>query len=325
MKNFVRPLLAACFLAAWWMPALAAPEHYPEKPVRLVVPFPPGGTNDIMARYISQKLSVQLGQPFVIENKSGAGGLIGADHVAKAAPDGYTLLVSAAGPMGVALAMYAKVPYDVNRDFTPVAIVAEATMVLVSNPNFKPRNLKELVDYSKTSAVPVRAAINATGSMHHLLTELFALQNNTKFTMVPYRGSGPAIMDMLAGHIDLDIENMPAVADHVKTGKLRAIATLDNERSPLLPDVPTFKELGWPEYVAAPWFALVAPAGTPEVIVNKLNKAINDLLQQPESREWLAKQGAKPVPLSPSQSADKIRLEAARWNEIVRKTGVKSN
>jgi tripartite-type tricarboxylate transporter receptor subunit TctC len=322
--NLSRRLLALLACAAA-LPAFAQTDTYPEKPVKIVVPFPPGGTNDILARYLAQRLAVHMGKPFVIENKSGAGGLIGADLVAKSAPDGYTLLLSASGPLAVALALYAKVPYDVNKDFVPVAFVAEAQMVLVSNPAFKARTLQELVDLAKAHPQQVKAAINATGSMHHLLTEMFALHHGTKFTMVPYRGSGPAIVDMLAGHIDLDIENLPAVTDHVKAGKLRAIASLGAERAPQLPDVPTFKELGYPEFVAAPWFAMAAPAGTPPAIVNKLNQAIITVLHEPEARDWLAKQGANAVRLSPQQTAEKLRSEAVRWAEIVKKTGAKAD
>jgi tripartite-type tricarboxylate transporter receptor subunit TctC len=319
-----RRLFALALACAAAFPALAQ-DSYPDKPVKIVVPFPPGGTNDILGRYLAQRLAVHFGKPFVVENKSGAGGLIGAELVGKSAPDGYTLLLSASGPLAVALALYPKVPYDVAKDFAPVAFVAEAQMVLVSNPSFKARTLAELVEIAKAKPMQVKAAVNATGSMHHLLTEMFALHNGTKFTMVPYRGSGPAIIDLLAGHIDLDIENLPAVTDHVKSGKLRAIATLAPQRTPQLPDVPTFKELGYPEFVAAPWFALVAPAGTPAAIVTRLNQAITTAMNDADSRAWLAKQGASAVSLSPQQTADRLRSEAVRWAEIVKKTGTKAD
>ncbi|VTU46309.1 Argininosuccinate lyase (plasmid) [Variovorax sp. SRS16] len=323
--RYLKGLLAAAVFALALPAALAQASAWPDRPVKMIVPFPPGGTADILGRFLAQSLSTHLGKAVVVENKSGAGGLIGADFVAKAAPDGYTLLMSSAGPLGVALALYPKVPYDILKDFAPVAMVAEAQMVLVSNPEFKAHTLKELVDLSKAKPMEVRAAINATGSMHHLMTEMFATHNGTKFTMVPYRGSGPAIMDMLAGHIDLDVENLPAVAEYVKLGKLRAIATLGAERAPQLPDVPTFKELGYPEFVAAPWFALVAPANTPAAIVGKLNQAVNASLAGPDAKEWLAKQGANAVPGTPQQAADKIRSETVRWAEIVKKTGVKAD
>lgn len=325
MLQLGRILAAACLAAIVVAPASAQAADFPDRPVRMIVPFPPGGTNDILGRFLAQRLTERFGKPFVVENRSGAGGLVGTDHAAKSAPDGYTLLLSASGPLAVALAMYDKVPYDVSRDFSPIAVVGEATMVLVTNPDFKPRTLKELLAYSKANPLGVRAAINATGSMHHLLTELFALDNGTRFTMVPYRGSGPAIIDVLAGHIDLDIENLPAVSDHIKAGKLRAVATLSNERAPQLPDIPTFKESGYPKFVASPWFALVAPAGTPPAIIAQLNEAVVTALNEPEAREWLYRQGAAPVRLTHGETAEKLRSEAVRWAEIVRTIGVKAN
>jgi tripartite-type tricarboxylate transporter receptor subunit TctC len=316
-KRFVAAFLALAFSAA------VCAQAYPNRTVRMVVPFPPGGTNDILARIISERLQRAMGQSFAVENRGGAGGVIGADVVAKGTADGYTLLLASSAPLAVGLSLYQKVPYDVMKDFAPVAMIADVTVVMVSYPGFKPQSVKEVVDYAAANPGTLRAALPALGSMHHLLTELFRLQTKTRINMIPYKGTGPAVADLIAGHVDVDIENLPAVIGHIRSGRLKALAVATPERSELLPEVATFKELGYPELVAAPWFALVAPAGTPREIVARLNEAVNAFLREPETKVLLAKQGANPMVYTPEQTGQMIRQEIDKWAKIVKDSGAK--
>lgn len=320
MKHILKFIVA---LAASCVALTAAAQAWPTKQVRMIVPFPPGGTTDIMARVIAERLTASLGQTFVVENRSGAGGVIGTDVTAKAAPDGYTILLSSSAPLAVGLKLYQKVPYDVMRDLVPVSMVGDVAMVLVTNPQFQARSLQELIAYAKANPGKLTVALNALGSQSHLLTELFRVRTGTSINMVPYKGSGPAVIDLLAGVVDADFENLPAVIEQIRAGKLRALATLSAKRLDVLPDTPTFAELGMPEFVAAPWFAIVAPAGTPAPIVAKLNAEINKVLATPATREIFAKQGANPVIASPEETARFIREEIDKWAKVVAETGAK--
>lgn len=298
-------------------------QNWPNKPVRMIVPFPPGGTNDIMARVISERLQASLGQPFVVENRGGAGGLIGTEATVKSPADGYTVLLSSSAPLAVGLKLYQKVPYDVMRDLAPVSMVADVAMVLVTNSQFSANNVKDLISYAKANPGKLTLALNALGSQSHLLTELFRVRTGTSINMIPYKGSGPAVMDLIAGTVNADFENLPAVIEHIKSGKLRALASLSAKRLDLLPDTPTFIELGMPEFVAAPWFAVVAPAGTPREIIRKLNGEINKVLAAPATREVFAKQGANPVIATPEETGKFFREEIDKWAKIVAETGAK--
>ncbi len=310
-------------LAASCIAFSAFGQAWPSKPVRMIVPFPPGGTTDIMARVISERLQASLGQPFVVENRSGAGGVIGTDAAAKAAPDGYTILLSSSAPLAVGLKLYQKVPYDVMRDLAPVSMVGDVAMVLVTHPRFQAQNLQDLIGYAKANPGKLNVALNALGSQSHLLTELFRLRTGTSINMIPYKGSGPAVVDLLAGVVDADFENLPAVIEQIKAGKLRALATLSAKRLDVLPDTPTFAELGMPEFVAAPWFAIVAPAGTPAEIVAKLNEEINKVLAAPATKSIFEKQGANPVIATPEETRRFIREEIDKWAKVVAETGAK--
>lgn len=303
--------------------AAALAQAYPTRSVRLVVTFPPGGTNDILGRIVSERLQSALGQSFPVENRSGAGGVIGADVVAKAPADGHTLLLASSAPLAVGLSLFKKVPYDVIKDFVPIAMIADVTVTLVSYPGFKPQTVQAVVDYAKANPGALRAALPALGSMHHLLTELFRLQTKTQMNMIPYKGTGPAITDLMAGHVDIDFENLPAVISHIRSGKLRALAVASAQRSELLPETPTLKELGYPELAAAPWFALVAPAGTPREIVVRLSDTVNAFLREPETRTLFAKQGANPMVYTPEQTGQLIREEIDKWAKVVKESGAK--
>lgn len=313
--------IAAC--CALLVSSAVFAQVYPHKPVRIVVPYPPGGTNDILGRIVGERLQKALGQSFPVENRSGAGGMIGAEVVAKSEPDGYTLLLSSSGPLAVALDLFQKVPYNVARDFAPVSMVADVTVVLVSYPGFKPKTVKEVIDYAKGNPGGLRVALPALGSMHHLLAEIFRVQAGIKVNMIPYKGTGPAVVDLMAGHVDIDFENLPAVISHIRSGRLHAMAVASDQRTDLLSEVATMKELGLPELSAAPWFALVAPAATPKDVVARLNKAVNGILADPETKALLAKQGANPVLYTPEQTGAFIRQEIAKWSKAVKDSGAK--
>lgn len=321
MPPSIRALAAACALAL--LPASALAQAWPNKPVRIVVPFPTGGTNDILGRIVAERFTRVLGQTFVVENRGGAGGVIGADAVAKSAPDGYSLLLASSAPLAVGLSLFKNLPYDVMRDFAPVGMVADVTVVLVVHPGFKPQNVKELVSHAAANPGATRAALPALGSMHHLLTELFRLQTKTRLNMVPYKGTGPAVADLIAGHVDIDFENLPAVIGHIRGNRLRPLAVASAERSELMPEVATLKELGYPELVAAPWFALVAPAGTPKEVVSRLSETLNAFLRDPETKALLAKQGANPMAYTPEQTGAMIRQEIDKWAKVVKESGAK--
>jgi len=317
----VSSLIAA--LAASCLSFAAFGQAWPSKQVKMIVPFPPGGTTDIMARVLSERLQTALGQPFVVENRAGAGGLIGTEATAKSAPDGYTILLSSSAPLAVGLKLYKKVPYDVLKDLAPVSMVGDVTMVLVASNAFKAQNVKEMIDYAKANPGKLNLAIPALGSQGHLLTELFRLRTGTSINIIPYKGSGPAVIDLISGVVDADFENLPAVIEQIKGGKLRALAVLSPKRIALLPDTPTFVELGMPEFVASPWFAIVAPAGTPRDIVARLNQEINKALSSPAVQAVFAKQGANPVIHTPEETGAFFRSEINKWAKIVEETGAK--
>lgn len=320
MSILSRLVLAACALC---LSSAIQAQMYPSRPVKIIVPFPPGGTNDILGRIMGERLQKASGHPFIVENRGGAGGVVGADVAAKASPDGYTVLLASSAPLAVGLSLFKKMPYDVMRDFAPVAMIADVTVVMVSYPGFKPANVKEIVAYARANPGQVKAALPALGSMHHLLTEMFRLRTGTQLNMIPYKGTGPAVADLMAGHVDIDIENLPAVIGHIRSGRLRAHAVASAQRSELLPDIATFRELGLPDLVAAPWFAMVAPAGTPKEVIGWLNAESNKILRTPEMKELLAKQGANPVFSTPEQTGALIREEIDKWAKVVKESGAK--
>ena len=302
-------------------PALA--QQYPTKPIQMIVPFPPGGSTDIMARILSAKLQDLLKQPVIVHNRGGAGGVIGTDAVARAAPDGYTLLLSSSAPLAVGLSLNPTIRYDVLKDLTPVSMVGDVPLVMVTNSKHEARSLSDLIALAKARPGKLTFALNALGSQSHLLTELLQLRTKTSINMIPYKGSGPAVVDLMAGVVAADIENMPAVLQHIRSGELRPLAVLSSGRSEYLPDVPTMAELGYPEFVASPWFALMAPGGTDPKIIELLNKHINGILKSEAVVETFSKQGAQPVIFSPSQTRKFIAQEIDKWADIVRETGAK--
>ncbi|WP_158215333.1 Bug family tripartite tricarboxylate transporter substrate binding protein [Candidimonas nitroreducens] len=296
---------------------------YPARPVTIVVPFPPGGTNDIVGRLLAQYLQADLRQPFIVENRGGAGGIIGTELVAKAKPDGYTLLAASSGPMATSLALYKnKIHYDVMRDFSAIATLIDVTVVVTANPNFPARSIKDLIRIAKQKPGSVRAALPAVGSMHHLLTALFQLDTGTKLNMIPYKGSGPAVLDLLGGHVDIDFDNMPAVISQIRANKLRALAVASESRNPELPNTPTLKELGLKNLVAAPWFVLVAPKDTPAEITNMLNSEVKKIFAKPEVQKKLQEIGANSAWKGRKETREFLSSEISRWATVVKETGV---
>ena len=303
----------------------AAPEAgYPSRPIRLIVPFPPGGSTDILARALSQKLAESLGQPVVLDNRGGAGGSIGAEAAAKAAPDGHTLLMGHLGTLAVAPAIYRSLPYDPVKSFAPVALIAIVPSVLVVNPAVPARNAAELVAYAAANPGKLTYGSAGNGSTSHLTTEYFKLVTGTDILHVPYKGIGPMLTDLVAGQIAMGLNGAPAVMPHVNAGRLRALAVTSSKRLQALPQVPTLDEAGVKGFDASGWYGIVAPAGTPRVIVTRLNGELRRALGTAELRARLDSEGALPAAGTPEDFAAFIESEIARWSEVLKRAGVQA-
>jgi tripartite-type tricarboxylate transporter receptor subunit TctC len=310
-------LIAIATLAT--APAWADPT-YPNKPIRIIVPFTPGGSPDVLARTIGQKISESTGVPVVVENVAGAGGTVGADRASKAAPDGYTLLMGHVGTLAVAPAVYPNLPYDPIKSFAPVAWVAKVPNVLAVHPSMPANNVAELVKYLKANPGKVNYGSGGNGSAAHLAMEYFKLSTQTFVVHVPYRGTAPSVTDAVAGQIQMVFTGAPALVPMVKAGKLRAIAVSSPKRLDLLPDVPTLAESGvkgLEGFEADQWYGLVAPAGTPAAIVQKLNQVVNANLAAPEVVTRLKSEGATATPASPDAFGQLIQREIKRWRPVV--------
>ena len=305
---------------AWAQDTVAS---FPDHPVRMIVPFTPGGSTDILGRTIAQQLSQLWGKSVVVENIPGAGGSIGADKVAKAPADGYTLLMGHIGTLAVTPSLYSKLPYDPIKAFSAVAWVARVPNVLVVHPSVSAKTLKELLDYAKDNPDALNYGSGGNGSAAHIATEYLKLQSGTRMQHVPYKGTAPAVNDLLAGHIKVMFTGVPAVINQIKAGTLRAIAVSSPQRVKSLPDVPTVAESGYPGFEADQWYGVVAPAGTPKPLVDKLNKQINQLLTSPEIEARLSSEGAEATPNSPEVFSKLIVTEIARWRTVIEKGGVK--
>ena len=322
MIRFVSRMAAGALLAAFALLSHAqAP--FPSKPIRIVVPFPAGGTTDILARAVAQKLTETLGQSVVVDNRPGAGGNIGAELVAKSPPDGYTLLMGTVGTHAINASLYAKMPYDHVKDFAPVILVAGVPNVLVVNPSVPANNVQELIAYIKANPGKVNFASSGSGTSIHLAGELFKTMAGVSMTHVPYKGSAPAVTDLLGGQVQLMFDNLPSALPQIKAGKLRALAVTSAQRASALPDVPTVAEAGLPGFDATSWFGLLAPAGTPKDVVAKLNAEVAKWLASPEAREKLASQGAIAAGQSPEDFTRHIAAETAKWQKVVKESGAK--
>ena len=318
-------VLSAFFAAAAIViaPAAAQAQDYPTKPIRVVVPFPAGGATDILARAAAQKMTEAWGQSVVVDNRPGAGGNIGSELVAKAAPDGYTLEMGTVGTHAINPSLYAKMPYDHVKDFAPVILVAGVPNVLVVNPAVPANSVQELIAYAKANPGKLNFASSGSGTSIHLSGELFKVMAGVQMTHIPYKGSAPALQDLLGGQVQLMFDNLPPSLPQIKAGKLRALGVTSAARAPALPDVPTIAESGLPGFEASSWFGLLAPAGTPPAIIAKINAEIGKWLATPEAREKLLAAGANAAGGTPEDFARHIAAETAKWAKVVKESGAK--
>ena len=298
---------------------------YPSKPIRLVVPFTPGGSTDILARAIGQELTKAWGQSVIVDNVPGAGGAIGAEKVARAAPDGYTLLMGHIGTLAVNPSLYPKLPYNPVKDFAPVAWVARVPNVLVVHQSVAVKNVRELVALAKAKPGQLNYGSGGNGSAANLATEYFKLQTGASLVHIPYRGTAPAVTDLMGGQIQLLFTGAPAVLGQIKNGQLRALAVSSPNRLDALPDLPTVAESGYKGFEADQWYGVVAPAGTPQDIVAKLNAQINKSLESPELKTRLSSEGAIAEPTTPEAFGDHIVREIARWKPVIQSGRVKAD
>jgi tripartite-type tricarboxylate transporter receptor subunit TctC len=298
---------------------IATAQTYPSRPIHLVVGFPPGGINDIVARIIGQKISEDLGQSIVVENRAGAGGTIGADVVARAKPDGYMLLLGSVSNLAMAASLYKDLPYDSTKDFTAVALVAASPNILVVHPDFPVHSVKDLIALAKQKPGTINYASAGIGTSNHLTVELLKVMAGIDLVHVPYKGDTPAITAVLAGQVPMMFPTLPVALSYIKAGKLRAIAVSSSKRSPLLPEVPTVAVSGGlPTFAVSIWVGVVAPSGTPKQIVEKLNAAIRHAVDMPEFREHLEALGAEPAAGTPEEFSAYIASETAQWLKVAR-------
>ncbi len=318
--NTVARITAAVVLMAF-VGSVAGQETYPSKPIRLIVPYPPGGSNDPMARMIGRKLTERWSQPVIVDNKAGGNTVIGGEALAKAPPDGYTLLLLGSGVLAAALLVPA--PYDMIKDFDAVATLAKSDYVLVLHPSVPANTLLEFIALAKAKPGQIDVGTAGVGSTVHLATELFNMLVGTKMQHVPYKGSGPVISDLIGGQVQVAFQIPIAVTNHVRSGKLKAIAVTGETRLAALREVPTFVEAGVPGFDAKAWFGVIAPAGTPKTVINKLSIEIAGILAMPDTREYLTKQGMQIFISTADQTAALMRTELAKFDKIIKSANIK--
>ncbi len=302
--------------------ALAQP--YPAKPVTFIVPFSPGGGTDISARTVAAKLTAKWGHTVVVESRAGAAGILGADAVARARPDGYTLLIANVGMVSINPALYPKLPYNPDSAFAPISLICELPFVLMASPSFAPNTVKELVAYARANPEKVTFASSGQGGSPHLTAEIFQLATGTRLTHVPYKGGGPAMTDLMAGHVDLLFASVLEGSGHIKVGKLKGLAVSHARRSPALPDVPTLAEAGIKGAESGSWIALLAPAGTPAAIIDKVAADVKEVVAAPDTRDKLIAQGAVPQASTPAELQARIDADLGRYGRIIRAKGLKA-
>ena len=315
--RFVSLLIALCSTAT----GVAA--DYPDRPIRLIVPQAAGSATDNIARLLAAALTPQIGQPIVVENRPGGALTIGLDATAKAAPDGYTIGMGPIGALAITRHMVAKLPYDIERDFQPIALVARGHLLLAVTPSLPVKSVPELIEHAKNNPGKLLNASSSNGSPGHVGGELFKYMTGTQIVHVPYKGGAMAINDLIAGHVHLMFESLNSIAPHARSGKVRALAVSGARRSPGFPDLPTVAEAGVPGYEAGTWSGVIAPAGVPRPIVDKLNAAINGALRSPMFNQRFALIGDEPAGGTPEDFAELIRKESAKWAEVVRRSGAK--
>jgi tripartite-type tricarboxylate transporter receptor subunit TctC len=322
-KLLLLMLVATACIGFWGF--VWAAEIYPTQPVNIVVPFPPGGFIDLAARLISGPLSTALGQPVIVVNRAGAGGIVGTEFVARAKPDGYTLIVGSLGTHCVNQALYPKLSYNVLRDFQPIARLAEAPSILAVNPSFPVHSVKELIALARSKPKQIHYASAGTGTSTHLAAALFEHLAGVELVHVPYKGGGPAIIAVIAGEVPITFGTAASVTPHLKSGKLRGLAVTGGQRSALLPDLPTIQEGGLPGYEMLNWLGMFAPVGTPAALVEKLSKEAIRIMRLPEVVEGLRAHGAEPLPLGTEEFVAFVKSELEKWSNMVKATGMKAN
>lgn len=295
----------------------AQSDEYPDKSIRLIVPYPAGGGTDIAARWVAQKLGERLKRQVIVDNRGGANGNLGTDLIAKAPPDGYTIGMGTPGPVSVGRSLYATLPYDPLHDLMPVILANESPIVLVVNPNVAAKTAKDLVALAKASPGKFTAALVSTGSVPHLVTAMFKQAAGVDILEVPYKGGGPATIDVMSGQVDMLFSVLPLVLPHINAGKLRPLAVASESRSPLLPDVPTLRELGYPGVLGTAWNGIMAPAGTPKAIVSKLNAEIGQVLVSSETQNSFTALGMQAVGGSPDSFSHFLRSETEKWAKVI--------
>ena len=325
MKNRNSGLWCLAALSAGLWISSAQAQTYPERPIRLVVPFPPGGGSDITARTIAQKLGEALGQQVVADNRGGAGGNIGTDIVAKAVPDGYTLVMALSGPFSINGSLLGKLPFDPLKDFALITLAGATPNLLVSHPSLSAHTVKELIVLAKASPGKINFASSGLGTPAQLAGELFNTMAGVKLIHVPYKGAAPALTDLLAGQVQLMFSTMPPSLPQVRAGKLRAIAVTSAKRSVTTPELPTISEAGLPGFEAITWYGMAAPAGTPPAIVKKLNSEVVKLLRLPEVKERLLATGTEASGTTPEEFATYIKSEIVKWAKVIKESGARAD
>lgn len=328
MKKWSCSSLLFCSLiaSAVFSPVSAqSTDNYPTRPVTIVVPFPPGGGTDVGARLVAQKLSLKWGQPVIVENRGGAAGRLGADLVAKAKPDGYTLLVGNVGTQSVNPALYKKMPYDADKAFAPIGMIAELPLVMLVTPSLPWQNVKDVVEAAKKEPGKITVASSGAGGAPHLAGEIFQQASGTKMLHIAYKGGGPAALDLMAGHVNIYFGTVLESVGHVKSGKLKGLGVTSASRSPALPELPTIAESGYAGFDTGSWIGLLAPAGTPAAIVNKVSADLREVLALPDTKNTLITQGATPWPMTPEQFTARISSDRQRYGKIIKENNLSAD
>jgi tripartite-type tricarboxylate transporter receptor subunit TctC len=325
MKNRTAALLLSCAVLACLPLTPANAQTYPTKSIRFIVPFSPGGGADIVARAVGQKLAESLGQQVIIDNRTGAAGIIGMEAAAKSPPDGYTIVLGQTGPNSINPSLYDKLPYDALKDFAPITETTRYPYILVVHPSVPVRNIRELIALAKAHPNDLTYASAGNGAANHLAAELLKTMAQIKMVHVPYKASAPALIDVLGGHVSMMFDPIITCMPHVRTGKLRALAITSLQRTTMAPELPTVAETGLPGYEAIGWHGILAPASTPKEIVAKLNTEIVRSLRTPDMRSRFAEQGAEPVGNTPEEFAGFLKEDQEKWSKVVKTAGVRAN
>ena len=318
MRRLIALLLCSLALSA------AAQENYPARPLRFILPFPPGGGTDILGRLIAERLSAGLGQPVVTENRGGAGGNVGAEAAARSAPDGYTILL-AAPSLAISPSLYSKLNYDPVKDLAPISLVATVPNVMITHPAVPAPTLQEFIALARGKPGEMNFGSGGAGTSNHLAGELFNIVTGAKLVHVPYKGVNLAMQDVLSGRIHLVVIGVPAAAPHIKSGKLRALALIDKQRAPALPEVPTVAEAGLADFEVTTWYGVLAPAGTPRLAITRLNAELVRIMRAPDMKERLAGMATDPRTSTPEEFAAYLKQEIAKWGDVIRKAGLKAD